>query len=205
MTPEKRYKLYLDELINDQISLDSQFRNLKKLFNLQHKYSAEIEEILGSVAAIVDAMQTSILIRTHRLFDSKNVSVKKLINFGQEHLNEINWYLKPPKSLFIDQLKEINDNKDILDKIKNQRHKNGAHLEPSVLIDFEKFNELNYIDEKVYFSAIKLSGKILQEHYRYYDGAHKEMKLDNSVKIQNMFELLRSGIAAKKEYFKSKF
>lgn len=207
MTENKRYEQYLKRLIADskQLYVDTEnLLNFYDLINCHLEYRESIHKAPGALYSFVNGLQTSIVIRIHRLFDSQSLNMKKLINFAKTHRARIKWPSQLPDTKDLDkQLVDISNASDLIDKVKKQRDKNYAHLDTNVAVNVDDFATNNPLNEIQINTLIELSHRILIEHYAWKYQATIQMKNVNSIDINSFLELLRIGVKYQKVEFEN--
>lgn len=197
MNENKRYEKYLNRLTEDAKQLYVDINNLMKFYDLINSnpdYRESIHRAPGALYSFVNSLQTSIVIRTHKLYDNQSLSLQKLVNFAKTHLTKIIWSSQPPDKNDLDkQLADISKSAQNISKLKNQRDKNYAHLATKVAVDIDDFAKNNPLNESQIVSLVELSHEILIDHYAWKHQGTIEMKNVNSIDIKSLLELIRVG------------
>jgi len=197
MKENNRYEKYLNRLTEDAKLLYVDINNLMKFYDLINSnpdYRESIHRAPGALYSFVNGLQTSIVIRTYKLYDSQSLSLQKLVNFAKTHIAKIIWESQPPDKKDLDkQLANISNSAQNINKIKKQRDKNYAHLDTKVAVNIDDFAKNNPLNGNQILSLIELSHKILIDHYAWKYQATIEMKNVNSIDIKSLLELIRIG------------
>ena len=200
MSQVKRYNQFLEHVIEDAQRLDADFRNHMKLWSLMDDYLEEINEAPGAFKAFLNALQTSTVLLTHRLFDDGSIGVKKLIRIAQEHGSSIVWEGKEPSDEDLqEQLDRIGSKEALLERLQKQRHKAYAHIDKKPILDREAFAKKYPLKSDDLREAIDLAHDILQKHYAWKNDVHLNMQITNAVDIQRLLGLVRIGRKQRKQ------
>lgn len=167
--PEEELKQYRQQIYKDVVYLMNTRLKLLKEFADGRNQLVWNSPLAGLSSVLWDSLFDNLIVTLSWLYSSASRDKRSLI-----------WYLNKVKDntdKFSDdeidnQLKRIEETKDIIEKVKTVRDKWVGHRDPIAFNDPEKFLQDYEINLNELEASIRIAEKIISEHFGRFDDSH---------------------------------